>query len=88
MWQKLLDIAHQIWTNSEETRKNTGRIADLEEELEVTSSALQRTIFELARTNDRLQYQAQQHAVEMQNLELRLRLELSEKLRQLPPRSE
>ena len=85
MWQKLLDIARQIWDNGEETRKNANRIAELEEELYGVSSALGRAVFELARTNDRLEHQAHQHALELQNLELRLRLELSEQLRQLPP---
>jgi len=85
MWQKLLDIARQIWNNGEETRKNTNRIAELEEELDWVSSELGRAVFELARTNDRLEHQARQHALELQNLELRLRLELSEQLRQLPP---
>jgi len=85
MWQKLIEIARQIWNNGEDTRKNTSRIAEVEDELEAVSSALGRTVFELARTNDRLDHQAHQHALELQNLELRLRLELSEKLRQLPP---
>lgn len=86
MWQKLIDLARFAWDLGEDTRQNSKKIGELQEENEELTRTLQLAVFEIQRLRDEMGHLKLKVTDEQEKLELRLRLELSEKLRQLPPK--
>ncbi len=77
-----------LWNNGADTAKNADHIKNVEDELSQLSELVQILAVRDAQHERELTHQRELHQKELENVELRLRLELSEKLRQLPPRSE
>lgn len=87
MWQQIVDWARLLWNTGEE-------VQDLRREvngLQVAQGELNDLIRVLATQNELLRrdlnQEREKRADELEKIELRLRLQMSEELRRLPPTS-
>jgi len=78
-------LARFAWNIGEDTRQNSQKISELQEENEDLTHTLQLAVFEIQRLRDEMSHLRLKVSDEQEKMELRLRLEISEKLRQLPP---
>ncbi len=84
MWQKLADLARVVWDNGAQTRRNTEAIAEMRAQLAEVTETLRLVISELRLLRAEIEHLKDNERHEREKMELRLRLEVSEKLRQLP----
>jgi predicted RNase H-like nuclease (RuvC/YqgF family) len=86
MWQKVLDFARLLWNQGEETKKNSAAIKELQQE----HAHMSRQIHVLAAHNQQLLQELEHYkqivAKDLENLELRMKMDRLESGRALPPK--
>ena len=88
MWQQIVDWARLLWNTGEEVQDLRREVNDMQ----LAQSDLNELIRVLATQNELLRrdlaQEREKRADELEKIELRLRLQMSEELRRLPPRDE
>ena len=86
MWEQLIGWAQLLWNAGKDVRELQNDVETLDADLEKAYELIQvlATQNELLRRD--LEGERQKRADELEKIELRLRLQLSEELRRLPPR--
>ena len=80
MWQKIYNFGRMIFNLSEDLKENRANTERLEQEVRDLTAVVRQLAFELQRTREN-------QAHEMEKIELRLKLELLQAGRPLPPNS-
>ena len=78
MWDKIYNFGRMLFNLSEDLKANRDNTERLEQEVRDLTAVVRQLAFELQRTREN-------QAHEMEKLELRLKLELLQSGRQLPP---
>lgn len=81
MWDKIYNFARMLFNLSEDLKANRDNTERLEQEVRDLTAVVRQLAFELQRTREN-------QAHEMEKMELRLKLELLQSGRQLPPETE
>ena len=86
MWQQIVDWARLLWNTGEEVQDLRREVNDMQ----LRQSETNELIRVLATQNELLRrdlaQEREKRADELEKIELRLRLQMSEELRRLPPR--
>ncbi len=87
MWQQIVDWARLLWNTGEEVQDLRREVNDLQNRQSETNELIRvlATQNELLRRD--LAGEREKRADELEKIELRLRLQMSEELRRLPPSS-
>ena len=78
MWEKIYNFGRMLFNLSEDLKANRDNTERLEQEVRDLTAVVRQMAFELQRTREN-------QAHEMEKLELRLRLELLQRAKSLPP---
>ena len=81
MWEKIYNYGRMLFNLSEDLKANRDNTERLEQEVRDLTTVVRQLAFELQRTREN-------QAHEMEKMELRLKLELLQSGRQLPPGTE
>ncbi len=81
MWEKIYNYGRMLFNLSEDLKANRDNTERLEQEVRDLTTVVRQLAFELQRTREN-------QAHEMEKLELRLKLELLQSVKQLPPATE
>ena len=90
MWEKLLSWARFLWDAGQKSEQNSRQLGEAQEQIQRLSELNKLLYIQLEHERQLRQEQIEslrrEIADSQEKIELRLRLELSETLRQLPPR--
>lgn len=78
MWEKIYNFGRMLFSLSEDLKDNRANVERLEEEVRDLTTVVRQLAFELQRTREN-------QAHELEKIELRLKLEMLQSGRQLPP---
>jgi hypothetical protein len=81
MWERIYNFGRMLFNLSEDLKANRGNTERLEQEVRDLTAVVRQLAFELQRTREN-----QSH--ELEKMELRLKLELLQSGKQLPPESQ
>ena len=88
MWNKFFGLMKLVYDYGEDTKKNSGKIKDLEAEMARMADDMSRMTYEIRRLNDELGHLKNSENSEREKMALRLENTLL-KMRQLPaPKSD
>lgn len=86
MWEKLLNWARFLWDAGQKSEQNSRQIGEAQELSELNRLLYIQLEHERELRQEQIKSLRRELADSQEKIELRLRLELSERLRQLPPR--
>ena len=88
MWENLIDWFRLLWDSGRQLREQGAAIENLEEKTEYLVEIVKALNVENQRLRDQLQHERELREGAIREIELRLRLQIAEELRRLPPPGE
>lgn len=88
MGENLIDWFRLLWDSGRQLREQGAAIEELEEKTQYLVEIVQALNVENSRLHDKLQHERELRESHSRELELRLRLQIAEELRRLPPPSQ
>ena len=85
MWENLIDWFRLLWDSGRQLRQQGAAIENLEEKTEYLVEIVQALNVENQRLRDQIGHERELREGAIREIELRLRLQIAEELRRLPP---
>ena len=85
MWQQIVSWARLLWDTGEEVQRLRAEVRDLQLAQSDSNDLMRALATQSELLHREIQHEREKRADELEKIELRLRLQMSEELRRLPP---